>query len=238
MATKLKMLSLFSGIGGIDLAAEWTGQIETVAFCEIEPFCQRVLNKHWPSVPIFDDVRTLTKKSLSTRGITSVDIIAGGFPCQDISRAGNRIGINGERSGLWREMHRIVCDVRPRFVLVENVADLLARGLGDILTDLASTGFDAEWQVLSAAESGLPHLRERLFLVAYPCGTVTGLRWLKQLRTTEAVNWQEFLLSNGSGKSNGVSPKVDRLRGYGNAVVPQQVFPILKAITEIELSNS
>lgn len=161
------MLSLFSGIGGIDLAAQWAG-IETVAFVEIEPFCQKVLARHWPGVPIFDDVRNVTAESLRERGIHSVDIIAGGFPCQDVSFAGSGAGIDGRRSGLWSEMFRLVSDIRPRYVVVENVAALLERGLGRVLGDLAARGFDAEWDCIPAASVGAPHRRDRLFLVAYP----------------------------------------------------------------------
>jgi DNA (cytosine-5)-methyltransferase 1 len=166
---KLRVLDLFSGIGGFSLGLERTGGFETVAFCEIEPFPRRVLAKHWPGVPIYDDVRTLTAERLRADGI-SVDVICGGFPCQDISHAGKGAGIEGERSGLWSEYARIIGELRPAYVLVENVAALLGRGLDRVLGDLAALGFDAEWHCIPASAVGAPHRRDRLWLVAYPNG--------------------------------------------------------------------
>lgn len=129
---------------------------------EIDEFCQRVLTKHWPDVPKFRDVRECGKHNLE-----QVDLIAGGFPCQDISNAGNRAGIEGERSGLWSEFYRIICEIRPRYVFVENVSALLFRGMDRVLRDLAVSGYDAEWRVLRASDAGAPHRRERVFIVAY-----------------------------------------------------------------------
>lgn len=129
---------------------------------EIDEFCQRVLTKHWPNVPKYQDVRECGKHNLE-----QVDLIAGGFPCQDISNAGNRAGIEGERSGLWSEFYRIICEIRPRYVLVENVSALLFRGMDRVLRDLAVGGYDAEWRVLRASDVGAPHSRERVFIVAY-----------------------------------------------------------------------
>jgi DNA (cytosine-5)-methyltransferase 1 len=165
--TPFKLLDLFSGIGGFSLGLERTGGFKTVAFCEIEPFCRRVLAKHWPEVPCYDDVRSLTAESLSRDGIT-VEAICGGFPCQDISSAGKRSGLNGERSGLWGEYARIICEIRPRIVIVENVADLLHRGIADVLGNLAEIGYDAEWHCIPASYVGAPHLRDRVWIVAYP----------------------------------------------------------------------
>ena len=124
MNAKLRVLDLFSGIGGFSLGLERTGGFETVAFCEIEPFPRKVLAKHWPGVPIYEDVRQLTGDRLAADGI-AVDVITGGFPCQDLSVAGRRDGIEGKRSGLWSEIIRLYCEVRPRFLIVENVANLL-----------------------------------------------------------------------------------------------------------------
>jgi DNA (cytosine-5)-methyltransferase 1 len=163
----LRVLSLFAGIGGFDLGLERTGGFKTVAFCEIEPFAQRVLAKHWPGVPCYDDVRTLTAERLGADGI-SVDVIAGGFPCQDISVAGRGAGIGGERSGLWGEYARLVGELRPAYVIVENVAALLGRGLGTVLGDLAALGFDAEWHCIPASAVGAPHRRDRVWIVAHP----------------------------------------------------------------------
>jgi DNA (cytosine-5)-methyltransferase 1 len=154
--------SLFSGIGGFDLGLERAG-MRTVWFCECDPFCQRVLARHWPGVPCYPDVRQLRGAD-----VEPVDVLAGGFPCQDISSAGSRAGIDGARSGLWREYARLVGEVRPRYVLVENVANLLVRGFGRVLADLAAIGYDAEWDCLPASAFGAPHRRDRVWLVAYP----------------------------------------------------------------------
>lgn len=166
---KLRVLDLFSGIGGFSLGLERTGGFETVAFCEIEKYPRAVLAKHWPNVPCYDDVRTLTAARLATDGI-AVDAICGGFPCQDISVAGKGLGLSGERSGLWREYARIIGEIRPRYVIVENVAALLNRGLADVLGDLAALGYNAEWHCIPASAVGAPHRRDRVWIVAYPGG--------------------------------------------------------------------
>lgn len=162
----MHLLDLFSGIGGFSLGLERSGAFKTVAFCEIEPYCQKVLAKHWPQVPIYDDVRTITADRLASDGIT-VDAICGGFPCQDISCAGKGAGLEGERSGLWFEYARIIGELRPRYVIVENVSALLNRGLDRVLGTLASLGYDAEWHCIPATFVGAPHRRDRVWIVAY-----------------------------------------------------------------------
>ena len=170
---KLKVLDLFSGIGGFSLGLERTGGFETVAFCEIEEFPRRVLAKHWPEVPCYHDVTTLTADILERDGI-SVDVITGGFPCQDLSVAGKQSGMGeGTRSGLWSEIDRLIGELRPRYIIVENVANLLSgpsekRGgwFGRVLGDLAERGYDAEWENIPASAVGAPHRRERVWLVA------------------------------------------------------------------------
>jgi DNA (cytosine-5)-methyltransferase 1 len=162
----VRVLDLFSGIGGFSLGLERAG-FTTVAFCEIDPYARAVLRKHWPDVPCYDDVRTLTAARLAADGI-AVDVICGGFPCQDISNAGRGAGIEGERSGLWSEIARLVGELRPRYVIVENVAALLGRGLGDVLGDLAEVGYDTEWHCIPASYVGAPHRRDRIWIVAYP----------------------------------------------------------------------
>jgi DNA (cytosine-5)-methyltransferase 1 len=159
----LRVLSLFAGIGGFDLGLERTGGFKTVAFCEIDPFCRRVLAKHWPEVPCYHDVRELAAEQIGP-----VDVICGGFPCQDISTAGTGAGIDGKRSGLWSEYARLIGELRPRYVIVENVAALLGRGLGRVLGDLAALGYDAEWDCIPASAIGAPHRRDRIWIVAYP----------------------------------------------------------------------
>lgn len=162
--------SLFAGIGGIELGLERTGGFRTVWQVEIDDYARRVLERHWPDVRRWDDVRTFPPESVDE---WRCDLICGGFPCQDISDAGKRIGITGERSGLWVEFARIIRLLRPRFVLVENTPALLARGMGVVLGDMAAIGYDAEWQVLSASQFGAHHIRSRLFILAYPAGQRT-----------------------------------------------------------------
>lgn len=160
----MKVLDLFSGIGGFSLGLERAG-MQTVAFCEISPVCRHLLAHHWPDVPIFPDIT-----SMSGADVGPVDVICGGFPCQDISLAGKGAGLAGERSGLWSEYARLVRELRPAFVIVENVAALLGRGLGAVLGDLATLGYDAWWDCIPASAVGAPHRRDRLWIVAYARG--------------------------------------------------------------------
>lgn len=182
----LKMLDLFSGIGGFSLAADRHG-ITTVAFCECEPYPVRVLNRHWPNVPVFPDVKELTadaladtrsrRRSEQDRGKSKqrggaevewsgIDIICGGFPCQDLSYAGKGAGLEGDRSGLFFEVVRLVRDIRPRYVVLENVPALLTRGVDVVLGALAESGYDALWMCVPACAVGAPHRRDRVWLVA------------------------------------------------------------------------
>lgn len=156
----MKFGSLFSGIGGFDLGLEMAG-MECVWQVEIDDYCRQVLEKHWPDVKRYADIRDIAT-------IEPVNLICGGFPCQDISHAGKRAGIDGERSGLWSEMARVIRLVRPRYVVVENVAALLHRGMERVLGDLAASGYDAEWDVIPASAVGAPHRRERVWIIAYP----------------------------------------------------------------------
>lgn len=164
----MRVLDLFSGIGGFSLGLERAG-MTTVAFCEIDPYCRAVLRKHWPDVPCYDDVQTLTAERLAADGI-GVDLICGGFPCQDISFAGLGEGLEGARSGLWFEYARLIGELRPDYVVVENVAALLSRGLAEVLGTLAALGYDAEWHCIPASALGAYHRRDRVWIVAYPNG--------------------------------------------------------------------
>ena len=218
----MHVLDLFSGIGAFSLGLERAG-MTTVAFVEIDPYCRRVLAKHWPEVPQYDDVRSLTADRLRADGI-SVDVICGGFPCQDISLAGKGTGIGGERSGLWSEFARLIGEIRPRYVLVENVAALLDRGISDVLGDLAALGYDAEWSVVSACAVGFPHMRERVWIVAYPqSGRRQQRGWLQltqggdQARNIRERFDQPEPLRVADGRAN----RMDRLKGLGNSLVPQ-----------------
>ena len=161
------VLDLFAGIGGFSLGLERTGGFRTAAFCEIDKKAQLVLRKHWPNTPIFDDVTTLTKGLLDERGI-SIDVITGGFPCQDISLAGKGAGLEGERSGLWFQFHRLIEEIQPRYAIIENVSALRSRGLDVVLRGLAEIGYDAEWHCIPASAVGAPHRRDRIWIVAYP----------------------------------------------------------------------
>lgn len=171
--TKMKVLDLFSGIGGFSLGLERAG-METVAFCEIEKFPQDVLKKHWPETPLFPDVKLLNAKMLPEK----IDLICGGFPCQDISVAGKKKGLidesgNTTRSGLWFEFKRLIKEIYPRYVIIENVANLRSNGLATVIKDLWEIGYGCEWHIISARSVGACHLRERIWIIAYPnCITV------------------------------------------------------------------
>jgi DNA (cytosine-5)-methyltransferase 1 len=230
----LNVLSLFSGIGGLELGLERAG-MRVVGQVEIDPFCQRVLAKHWPEVPRHDDVRTAVDW-WGSQPRPAVHVVAGGFPCQPFSRSGRRCGVGDARWG-WPWMFDVVRLARPRFVVVENVAAHLDDrvAFGWVLADLASIGFDAEWGVLSACTVGAPHARERLLLVAYPDGG-DGSQGLGS-RSRRAVQpgdrgagpWVHpvdgFLeAERRSGRvADGVPDELEpaRVRALGNAVVPQ-----------------
>lgn len=162
----VRMLDLFSGIGGFSLAAQrvFGDDLEIVGFCEREPFCQKVLQKNFPGVPIHNDITELDGSEFE-----DIDLLTGGFPCQDISVAGTGKGIvDGKRSSLWFEMQRIISRVRPKFAVIENVPALTYRGGVEVIRSLAESGYDAEWQIISAKQVGARHLRKRIWIVAYP----------------------------------------------------------------------
>jgi DNA (cytosine-5)-methyltransferase 1 len=163
---KLRLLDLFSGIGGFSLGLERTGGIETVAFCEYAKFPRKVLAKHWPNVPIYPDVRELTAERLHADGLGRIDIICGGYPCQPFSYAGKREGAEDDRH-LWPEMRRLVETLRPTWVIGENVAGHITMGLDDVLADLDACGYSAQAFVIPACAVDARHRRDRLWLVAY-----------------------------------------------------------------------
>jgi DNA (cytosine-5)-methyltransferase 1 len=247
---KLKLLDLFSGIGGFSLGLERSGAFQTVAFCEIEPYCQKIIKKHWPEVPLYEDVTTLSKSRLAEDGIT-IDAICGGFPCQDISEAGKGAGLEGERSGLWFEYSRLIGEIRPQYVIIENVSELLIRGFEHILSSLAQIGYDAEWHCIQAADVGAPHIRDRVWIIAYP----SSVRQ-QQLNKDEeqGATAKEFYGRSrffkrtikpkreiwGANESYiprvayGVPNRSHRMKALGNAVVPQIPEIIGQAIKEFE----
>jgi DNA (cytosine-5)-methyltransferase 1 len=239
-------LDLFSGIGGFSLGLDRTGGFETVAFCEIEEFPRKVLRKHWPEVPIYEDVRTLTADILGRDGIRP-NVIVGGFPCQDISVAGKGAGLGGKQSSLWREYARLISEIRPQYVIVENVAALLARGMGNVLGDLAACGYDAVWDCIPASFVGAPHNRDRLWIVAYPerdkqsrakpCVWPLGrVGWFEQ-----PVSWDRHwkdALSELRRLDDGFPRSVASTDGYRNAVVPQIPEMIGRAIMQAEAQHA
>jgi len=185
--------SLFSGIGGFELGLERAGLGPVLWQCEIDPFCREVLTKHWPDAERFDDVIGLEPPA--------VDLICGGFPCQDISLAGKGAGIaEGTRSGLWAEYARIVGLVRPRFVVVENVSALLVRGMERVLGDMAALGYDAWWDCIPAAAVGAPHRRDRVFLVAHStCGGAPTVQQPGQLQGAQ-LGGEDVAHRHGAGQ--------------------------------------
>ena len=290
----MKALSLFSGIGGIDLACEWAG-IETVAFCEREPFPQKVLRKHWPDIPIYDDVCTLTKERLDADGIGTIDIIHGGYPCQPFSVAGKREGESDDRH-LWPEVFRLIQAIQPRWFVGENVAGHVTLGLDIVLSDLESIGYSWEAFVIPACSVNAPHRRERVFIVGHSkhdgLSSATIRRILDKTSDNDKKRENEASESPGtsgrkydeamantnikpgleasstigtignrreswnhaswSGREyipgtdwwatepsvgrvdNGLPDRIHRLKALGNAVVPQQIYPILAAIKQID----
>ncbi len=249
----MKFGSLFSGIGGLDLGLERAG-MTCVFQAESDPYAQRVLEKHWPNVFQYDDVR-----HVHGIDVGHIDLLCGGFPCQDVSVAGRGAGLDGARSGLWREFARIIEEVHPAWVLIENVPALRTRGLRTVLSDLHARGYDAEWNGVSAAAVGAPHLRDRLFIVAHaqcefvrvesgrgcrevgtralltadPCekGPATNAHGERKLRPGDRGRFEGWERPSNCGwwdsepgvvrVADGVPNRVDRIRGLGNAVVPQ-----------------
>ena len=229
MIETLKILDTFAGIGGFSYAAhELVGGFETTQFVEIDPFCQKVLKKHFPKVPCHDDIKTFTAYP------GQYDVITGGFPCQDISVAGRREGITDQsRSGLFYELIRVIRLVRPKFVVMENVAAILNNGLDIVLGELSEAGYDAEWSIISASSLGAAHRRSRWWCIA----TVTnsnseGLQrkilskmesgiWSAKHTRRLDPNWRSYvskpILPRGS---YGLSNRVDRTKALGNSIVP------------------
>lgn len=253
----LTHLSLFTGIGGLDLAAEWAG-FTTVGQCEWADYPTRVLEKHWADVPKWRDVRDVTRDALAKKSIEEITVLSGGFPCQPHSLAGNRMADRDERD-LWGEFARVIREVMPRWVVAENVYGLLSsdngRFFGRVLRDLAQMGYDASWGVLSAFAAGAAHERERVFIVAHS----NSERWLgvgkdepgrsahwvekdyEEIQPNKILglyaNAERLLSHPVSGvcrNDDGISEGLDRFKCVGNAVSPQQAYPIFAAIAEIE----
>ncbi len=227
--SNLTFVSFFAGIGGIDLGLERAGH-RCVGQVEIGDYCNRVLEKHWPDVPRWRDIRKVDPNELP-----KADLWCGGFPCQDISNAGKRAGIHGERSGLFFDWMRLVRQVRPRYMLLENVSALLERGLDSVLSELSESGYDAEWDVIPAGAFGANHFRPRLFLVAYPSGDsikntllqpASGMRFLgcKPGRIpVKTISWAHWSADQPrfTEMDDGIPDWPRIVSALGNAVVPQ-----------------
>lgn len=246
----LTHLSLFSGIGGLDLAAEAAGFV-TVGQCEWADYPTKVLEKHWPDVPRWRDIHGLSADEFLRRtGRETVTVISGGFPCQPHSVVGKRKASGDERD-LWPEMRRVIGDIEPKWVVAENVPGLLSSENGrffrGILRDFAALGFDVGWGVVCAAAVGAVHRRERVAIVAHahgvklPGGAQAGDSSFEKARPYERL--QGFLQTSfrtdisrcgANGAHYGFSERVDRTKALGNAVVPQQFYPFFKAIADIE----
>jgi len=207
----LRIGSLFSGYGGLDLAFEQAGIGEPAWFVEWEPYVQYVLRQHYPRTPIYGDITTIDFTKLER-----VDVLTGGFPCTDVSVAGKQEGIRvGTRSGLWFEFARAISEIRPRYVIIENVSALLGNGLDTVLCDLAALGYDAVWSCVPASGVGAPHRRDRVFVVAYADGE-------------RRYDWEHLervgrLLRDGSGSFEEGEPERNRRQrrsGEVRAVLP------------------
>jgi len=252
----MKFGSLFSGIGGLDLGLERAG-MECAWQVEIDDYCTKVLTKHWPKVPKFRDIRDCGRHNLET-----VDLICGGFPCQPVSLAGRRQA-QADPRWLWPEFARVVAEIRPIYVIVENVPGLYTAGGSEVLADLATLGYDAEWSCVSAAAFGAPHLRYRIFIVAYTNsvrgrGSQPNMEWkaiqhskrsfregsypteLDTHRIDNLAEEMDYFSEWWSREpdvdrvAHGVPNWVDRLKGLGNAVVPQVAEWVGRRIMENE----
>jgi DNA (cytosine-5)-methyltransferase 1 len=251
----MRVLSLFSGGGLGDYGLELAG-MEIVGQVEIDEYCQKILKLRWPDVPKWKEIREF--KGDEVKG---VDLVAGGFPCKNISSAGDKEGITGKESWLWKEMLRVIRVVRPRYTFVENVSALLNRGMDEVLGDLASIGFDAEWEMLPAYAFGAPHRRFRVWIIGYPNdkGEPTGpindeAPWLQKTiphHPSKRLERDAGAIIQGHGYrpamcnwwssepsvdrvDDGTPRRMDRLKLLGNGQVPQVVEWIARRILEYD----
>ena len=246
----MRMLDLFSGIGGFALAAEWVwgDELDITGFCEIEKYAQKVLQKNFPGVPIYDDITKLNGKDFK-----NIDLITGGFPCQDNSHAkqwGNkRLGLDGKKSGLWSEMWRLCSKIRPKYIIIENVPGIITvndgRDFRRILCDFAEGGYNAQWNCPYASSIGTPHHRARMFMVAYTDSNrlqeifdwESLIHETKRKKIVRNIARTDVMVGNYWASEpeplrvlNGIPSRVDRLKGLGNAIVPQVAALIMERI--------
>lgn len=238
----MKVLDLFSGIGGFALAFEAAG-FETIAFAEIEPYPCKVLAQHWPAVPNLGDVRTI-----DGRDFAGVDVVCGGFPCQDISAAGKGAGIHGERSGLWFEMLRIIRGARPAFCLLENSPWLRARGIDDVLSGLEQSGYSARPFVVGAWSAGRAHKRDRVWVVAYSQSARLAQPKIEEVRARlSGPEYAGLLGGRVAGNwptppgvrrmADGIPDRAHRIKALGNSIVPAVAYPFARWIYEVLKAN-
>jgi DNA (cytosine-5)-methyltransferase 1 len=242
----MKALSLFTGIMGIDLACEWAG-IETVAMCEWNPFCQEVIRKHKPNIPLYSDIKDLSRARMEQDGIDcgAIDLIHGGEPCQPYSLAGEREGETDDRY-LWPEVKRLLQEIRPRWYVRENVAGNISLGIDQVLSDLEDINYTAEPIDIPACGVGADHRRERIFIIAHTNSKYVERGIQETLQGKPALQGEFYpgSIEEWSGRSrlyqpkllrtfNGIPRQVDRIRALGNTVVPKQIYPILAAIKQI-----
>ncbi len=238
----MRVLDLFSGVGGGSLGLHWAG-MRTVAFCEADAFCAGVLRRHWPGVPVYDDVRALSAARLRADGVPWAEVLIGGFPCQDTSVAGRGGGLLGARSGLWSHMVRLVSECGPRWVVAENVPGLRGRGADRVLGELEAAGYACWPLVVGAVHAGAPHRRQRVWVVArrvaadaagaglevWECGAAGAAPGLPAERRG---GWAAEPAVRRVG--DGVPARVDRVRALGNAMVPANAAMIGRAIWAAE----
>jgi DNA (cytosine-5)-methyltransferase 1 len=232
----VRVLDLFSGIGGFALGFERSG-LQTIAFCESSRYARAILRRHWPGVPCYDDIRTLTARRLHADGVPDADIICGGFPCQDISAAGRGAGLDGDRSSLWRHMRRLVVECRPTWVVVENVAALRVRGADRVLGELEAAGYACWPLVVGAGHAGAPHRRQRCFILAHAAREGLEGRCGHPAQSPPGLPVERrggWLPEPGLGRvADGLPARLDRrarLTALGNAVVPDVASAIAEAI--------
>ena len=241
----LKLFDVCAGIGGFSLGLETTGQFKTVGFCEIDPYCQKVLNKHWPDVPIYTDLKEISRDEEAINNLPEFDIISAGIPCQSFSGLGNNEGKKDDRY-LWPYLFKIIKQKKPTYILIENVTNFINVALDELCNDLENKMYSTQSFSIPACSIQAPHKRDRLFCVAYSNSTSIQRREnIKKIKR----NWKKrnqfisrcsklFRRSYWSGQSricrilNGIPNRVDRIKGLGNSVVPQVVHNIGLAIAE------
>lgn len=255
----LTVLDLFSGIGGFSYAAErLVGGFRTIAFCDSDEPCRKVLRKHWPDTPIFTDVRSLAAEEIKPLCPDGLSLITAGFPCQDLSVAGKRAGYDGERSVLFYEIIRLARELQPDFLLLENVRNLLSHKDGETfqetLFQIAKAGYDAEWAVIPASHLGACHRRERIWIIAHTNNSGLQGQW-SQCKLSESSGERQAAWSNRCPMlstewrshlskpvlrrgDDGLRGRVDRLKQLGNSIVPQVAAVPLGRIKELARAES